>query len=98
LTVLPDLSGPPEPEQAGATSADPDAWLEPRPGSGPLADISRWAHTERGIGRIRAAVWLLLMAALLDFLVQGANRPADPYLTNHYLPGTAPTAPVRPHG
>ena len=40
---------------------------------------------------VRMAVWVLLLAGCLSFLVQGANNPADPHLTNQYLPGTGPS-------
>jgi len=52
-----------------------------------------WAarlDTEGGLRLVRAAVWTLLAAGCLSFLVQGANNPPNPHLTNHYLPGTGP--------
>jgi len=55
--------------------------------------LETWAArvgTDAGIRSVRAAVWTLLAAACLSFLVQGANNPPDPRLTNHYLPGTGP--------
>ncbi|MHB1854079.1 MAG: hypothetical protein ACYCS2_03370 [Acidimicrobiales bacterium] len=48
------------------------------------------AGTEAGVRWVRAAVWTLLAASCLSFLVQGANNPPRPHLTNHYLPGTGP--------
>lgn len=46
--------------------------------------------SEPGLRWARSVVWGLLLLACLAFLIQGANRPADPYLTNQYLPGYSP--------
>lgn len=67
-------------------------WLEAPDLPGRLGQVVRWAHTDTGLSRLRDGVWALVLVSLLSFLVQGANRPADPYLTNQYLPGTAPGA------
>ena len=45
------------------------------------------------LGIIRAAVWVLVAASLLSFLVQGVDTTPRPHLTNQYLPGTAPGHP-----
>ncbi|MHB1446293.1 MAG: hypothetical protein ACYCTI_09310 [Acidimicrobiales bacterium] len=55
--------------------------------------LRTWAarlDTAGGIRLVRAAVWALLAASCLSFLVQGANTTLRPHLTNHYLPGTGP--------
>jgi hypothetical protein len=44
---------------------------------------------------LRSVIWALLVLGFLAFLVAGADRPADPRLTNQMLPGfTPPTTTV----
>jgi hypothetical protein len=64
---------------------DPPAWIWD-----PAHRFLTRAGSEPGVRWLRAVVWLLVALTVLAFLVQGANRPADPYLTNHYLPGYRP--------
>jgi len=45
------------------------------------------------LAMIQAAVWALVAASLLSFLVQGVDTTPRPHLTNTYLPGTAPAHP-----
>lgn len=47
-------------------------------------------RSDRAQAAVRASVWTLLVLSCLSFIVQGANTPPRPHLTNHYLPGTAP--------
>ena len=68
---------------------DPPAWVGDR-----VHRFLTGTGTEGGLRWLRSAVWVVLLAGCLGFLVQGANRPADPYLTNHYLPGYSPPATV----
>lgn len=68
---------------------DPPAWVGDR-----LHRLLTHAGVEPGLRWVRAAVWALLVVAVLGFLVQGANRPADPYLTRQHLPGYTPPASV----
>lgn len=46
--------------------------------------------SDSGLRWLRSAVWTVFLLGCVAFLVQGANRPADPHLTNNYLPGYSP--------
>ena len=52
--------------------------------------------TPVGLRWLRVGVWALVVLGCVGFFLVGANSPADPYLTNHYLPGTRP--PAASHG
>ena len=52
------------------------------------------AGSEWGLRWFRSVVWTLLLLGCLAFLVAGANGPADPHLTNRFLPGFAPPTTV----
>lgn len=69
--------------------ADPPAWAGLR-----TRRLLVVTGTLSGQRRLRGLVSCLLVAAVLGFLVVGANGPRDPYLTNQYLPGTGPAAPA----
>jgi hypothetical protein len=47
----------------------------------------RWL---RWLRWLRVAVSALVVLGCVGFILVGANSPADPYLTHHYLPGTGP--------
>lgn len=67
--------------------------LDPPPWVGdPMHRFLSRAGAEPGLRWVRAAVSIVLVAGFLGFLVEGADRPADPYLTNHVLPGYRPPA------
>lgn len=60
-------------------------WVRSWTGADPSAPVS-----QRRARRLRRAVWVLLFLGVGGFLIDGANRPANPYL----LPG--PAHPARP--
>ena len=72
---------------------DPPAWT----GDTVYRVLAR-TGTERGLRWLRSVVWALFVAGCLAFLVRGADGPANPYLSNHMLPGYAPpkTTPAPP--
>ena len=77
------------------TSAPVNPLLDPPPWVGdPAHRFLTRAGTEAGLRWLRSAVWVVFLAGCLGFLVHGANRPADPYLTNQYVPGQSPPTTV----
>ena len=56
-------------------------------------DLAAVAGTPTVLRWLRVAVSALVVLGCIGFLLVGANSPADPYLTNHYLPGTGPSVP-----
>ncbi|HZT64543.1 MAG TPA: hypothetical protein VFA11_02020 [Acidimicrobiales bacterium] len=77
----------------------PEDLLDPPPWAGAaVRAVLHRIDTEAGVRRLRGLIWSLLALAVLGFLVAGADRPADPYLSNRTLappppPHLAPASP-----
>ena len=68
---------------------DPPAWV-----GDPAHRFLTRVGSEPWVRWLRSVVWGLVLLGCLAFLVEGANRPADPRLTNHLLPGFSPPTTV----
>lgn len=64
---------------------DPPAWV-----GDPAHRFLTRVGSEPWVRGLRSVVWGLLVLGFLAFLVAGADRPADPRLTNQVLPGFNP--------
>ena len=71
---------------------DPPAWV-----GDPAHRFLTRVGSEPWVRWLRSVVWTLLVLACLAFLVAGADRPADPHLTNQLLPGFSPPTTVVSH-
>ena len=74
----------------------PDLLLPPAWAGDRLGSFLTRVDTDTGVRRLRAAVWAMIGLGVLGFLVEGANRPANPYLSNQLLIQRAHAAPAPP--
>lgn len=64
--------------------------MRPAVGPGVRDRLEGWAVDPRTRSRLRRAIWVLLVAALVGLLAKGGNRPPDPFLEPAPTVGTAP--------